>query len=72
MGARTWPEDWEAQRAGVGCIACADGRTDDIGHGVRFFAGNVSDGYLMRSPKLPGHSVVTLLKAAIGQAAGRG
>jgi hypothetical protein len=39
---------------------------------VRFFAGNVSDGYLMRSPKLPGHSVVTLLKAAIGQAAGRG
>jgi diadenosine tetraphosphate (Ap4A) HIT family hydrolase len=59
MGSRTWPEDWEDRREGAGCSACANGRTDDIGDGVRFFAGEVSDAYLMRSPKLPGYSVVT-------------
>jgi hypothetical protein len=59
MGTRTWPEDWDEQRAGKGCPACTDGRSDDIGFGVRFFAGEVSDAYLMRAAKLPGCSVVT-------------
>lgn len=56
---RTWPEDWEARRAGEGCVACRDGRAEDIGFGVRFFVGERCDAYLMRAPRLPGYSVVT-------------
>lgn len=59
MGTRTWPSDWDEQRAGKGCPACATGRTDDIGFGARFFVGEVSDAYLMRAARLPGYSVVT-------------
>jgi diadenosine tetraphosphate (Ap4A) HIT family hydrolase len=55
---RTWPETWEALRAGEGCPACLQGRVEEDEWGVRYHAGPVSDVYLMRTPAQPGHSVV--------------
>jgi len=36
---RTWPQDWDAQRAGQGCPKCAEGRPAEDQRGIRFFAG---------------------------------
>ena len=55
---RTWDRDWEQRRAGVGCVICAQGRPDDNGGGVRFFAGPTSDAYLQRSAPSAGYSLV--------------
>jgi diadenosine tetraphosphate (Ap4A) HIT family hydrolase len=38
---------------------CHQGRVDEDEFGVRIFAGNVSDAYLMRRPPQPGYAVVT-------------
>jgi diadenosine tetraphosphate (Ap4A) HIT family hydrolase len=53
-----WPESFYALRRGVGCPMCAEGRLDDTGFGVRFFAGEVSDAYLQRAAIQRGYSVV--------------
>jgi diadenosine tetraphosphate (Ap4A) HIT family hydrolase len=58
MPPRSWPANWEALRAGEGCPACLQGRADEDEWGVRFFAGRVSDAYLMRRPPQPGYTVV--------------
>jgi diadenosine tetraphosphate (Ap4A) HIT family hydrolase len=58
VGTRTWSEDWEQRRAGGGCAKCAEGRPDEYEYGVRFFTGEVADGYLQRAGPLPGYSVV--------------
>jgi len=55
---RTWPDDWKERKEGKDCPACAEGRTDDTGYGVRFFSGEVADAYLCRRATLPGYSVV--------------
>lgn len=46
---RTWPTDWEAQRAGAGCGKCGQGRPDEDQWGVRWFAGAHADAYLQRT-----------------------
>jgi diadenosine tetraphosphate (Ap4A) HIT family hydrolase len=53
-----WSEEFYAWRAGDGCPSCADGRPDEIPWGVRFFAGAVSDAYLVRADVQRGLSAV--------------
>jgi diadenosine tetraphosphate (Ap4A) HIT family hydrolase len=53
-----WPAEFYAWRAGDGCPACADGRPESTPWGVRFFAGAVSDAYLVRAGIQRGLSVV--------------
>lgn len=53
--ARTWPEDWEARRAGEGCPFCVESaqRAER-----KFFSGRVSDAYLQKSGPSRGYSIV--------------
>jgi diadenosine tetraphosphate (Ap4A) HIT family hydrolase len=44
-----WPAQFYAWRDGDGCPACAEGRPDENDGGVRFFAGEVADAYLVRA-----------------------
>ena len=53
-----WSEQFYAWRAGDGCPSCADGRPDETPWGVRFFAGAVSDAYLVRADVQRGLSMV--------------
>jgi len=53
-----WSEQFYAWRAGDGCPSCADGRPDEAPWGVRFFAGAVSDGYLVRADVQRGLTLV--------------
>lgn len=55
---RTWPDDWEERRRGVGCAACREGRPDTIPNGQRVFAGRVSDAYLNRDLAARGYTLV--------------
>ncbi len=55
---RTWPDDWEDRRRGVGCLACREGRPDQIPNGRRVFAGRVSDAYLNRDLAARGYTLV--------------
>ncbi len=55
---RTWPEDWDDRRRGVGCIACAEGRPDEVPPGRRIFAGRVADAYLSRDLAVRGYTLV--------------
>jgi hypothetical protein len=43
-----WPAAFYDRRAGVGCPLCDEGRPEATAHAVRFFAGAVSDAYLVR------------------------
>ena len=45
-------------RRGEGCPICAEGRTDDPGWGLRFFAGEAVDAYLKRTAIQRGYSIV--------------
>lgn len=58
LGPVEWPASFYEQRAGGACPMCEDGRPDSTAHGVRFFAGKVSDAYLVRSDIQRGLSVV--------------
>ena len=53
-----WPERWYAWRAGDGCPSCAEGRPDELPMGVRYFAGDVADAYLVRADIQRGLSIV--------------
>jgi diadenosine tetraphosphate (Ap4A) HIT family hydrolase len=53
-----WPERFYQMRRGEGCPLCAEGRPDANRDGVRFYAGEVSDAYLRRSPIQRGLTVV--------------
>lgn len=49
---RTWPEDWDARKQGVGCPLCSNRP------GVPFYVGSAGDGYLERHAIARGHAVV--------------
>ena len=53
-----WPAEFYARRAGTACPMCEQGRPDETRHGVRYFAGEVSDAYLVRADIQRGLSVV--------------
>jgi diadenosine tetraphosphate (Ap4A) HIT family hydrolase len=53
-----WPESFYALKQGEGCPMCEQGRPEETRHGVRFFAGEVSDAYLQREDIQRGYSVV--------------
>lgn len=56
---RTWPDDWEARRAGAGCPSCETPRGDVAPSGdPRYFAGEWADAFLKRDTPAPGYSVV--------------
>jgi diadenosine tetraphosphate (Ap4A) HIT family hydrolase len=55
---RTWPEDWDAQRRGLNCIKCAEGRPSEDQWGVRFYSGQWADAHLLRQATQPGTSAV--------------
>lgn len=44
-----WSKQFYAWRAGTGCPACAEGRPDATSVGVRYFAGEFCDAYLVRA-----------------------
>jgi diadenosine tetraphosphate (Ap4A) HIT family hydrolase len=49
-----WSEEFYAWRAGQGCPFCAEGRPDATRFGVRYFAGDCCDAYLVRAGIQPG------------------
>jgi diadenosine tetraphosphate (Ap4A) HIT family hydrolase len=53
-----WPAAFYDQRAGKGCPMCEEGRPESTPHGVRFYAGEVSDAYLMRADIQRGLTIV--------------
>jgi diadenosine tetraphosphate (Ap4A) HIT family hydrolase len=53
-----WPPEFYAWRAGDGCPSCAEGRPEETRSGLRYFAGEVADAYLVRADIQRGLSVV--------------
>ena len=53
-----WPAEFYDRLAGSACPFCEHGRPDAIEGGVRYFAGTISDAYLVRSDIQRGLSVV--------------
>jgi diadenosine tetraphosphate (Ap4A) HIT family hydrolase len=53
-----WPASFYALKRGEGCPMCEQGRPDETEHGIRFFAGEVTDAYLQRAGVQRGYSVV--------------
>ena len=43
-----WAARFYELKRGEGCPICAEGRPDETAHGLRFFAGEVTDAYLHR------------------------
>lgn len=58
MELRPWPADFLLKKAGHGCPQCETGRVDETEHGVRFFVGEISDGYLQKQGPTAGYCVV--------------
>jgi hypothetical protein len=61
-----WPADFLAKKRGENCPQCVAGRAAETEHGVRYFVGSVSDGYLQRSGPTPGCSVVVFRGRHVG------
>jgi diadenosine tetraphosphate (Ap4A) HIT family hydrolase len=55
---RIWPDDWEARRRGVSCVACLEGRPDQIPNGQRVHDGRLTDAYLNRDRAASGYTLV--------------
>ena len=53
-----WPQSFYELRKGQGCPACAEGRPEETAHGVRIFAGEVSDAYLSKADIQRGYTIV--------------
>ena len=53
-----WPQSFYELKRGVGCAMCEQGRPDETPHGVRFFAGTVSDAYLQKADIQRGYTIV--------------
>lgn len=71
MDRRTWPNDWEDRRAGVGCPKCRGSREEeDESGGVRFFAGSFADGYLQRRAPQPGYTIVAFHRRHVADLTG--
>jgi len=43
-----WPQRFYDLKRGEGCPFCAEGRPEETAHGIRFFAGELTDAYLSR------------------------
>ena len=48
MELSAWPESFARKKRGDDCPQCLQGRVAETDHGVRYFEGAVSDGYLQR------------------------
>ena len=59
---RTWPEDWEARKQGVGCWFCENRPY----LGTPFYVGNVGDGHLERNAIARGHAIVIFRDRHVG------
>lgn len=57
MGARTWPEDWEARVEGLDCPMCGNQGLEDNGFGRRILCGEYADVYLQRATPMPGYVI---------------
>lgn len=57
VGTRTWPDDWEDRRAGIGCRGCTAWPDEDQ-HGVRYLSTDHADAYLQCLSPAPGYSIV--------------
>jgi diadenosine tetraphosphate (Ap4A) HIT family hydrolase len=57
---RTWPEDWEARKRGVGCPFCANQ------FGTPFYVGSASEAHLERQGIARGHSIVVFRNRHVG------
>lgn len=55
---RTWPATWEAEWRGDQCEKCEQGRPDEDEYGLRWYADDFSDAYLLKKPAHSGYSVV--------------
>ena len=53
-----WPPEFYVKRDGTTCPMCEDGRPDETPHGVRYFAGEAADAYLVRADIQRGLSYV--------------
>src|SRR5688500_11421745 len=51
---RTWPEDWDARKQGMGCWFCGNRSY----FGKPFFVGSVGDAHLERHAIALGHALV--------------
>jgi diadenosine tetraphosphate (Ap4A) HIT family hydrolase len=63
-----WPSDFFERKAGVGCPQCEEGRAPENAHGVRYFEGTTTDGYLQRRGPALGYSVVVFRGRHVGDA----
>jgi diadenosine tetraphosphate (Ap4A) HIT family hydrolase len=61
-----WPDDFLTKKRGLGYPQCLDGRVAETEHGVRYFEGVVTDGYLQRRGPTPGYSVVVFRGRHVG------
>jgi diadenosine tetraphosphate (Ap4A) HIT family hydrolase len=72
-----WSKEFYAWRAGYGCPSCAQGRPDRTDFGLRYFAGDLCDAYLVRADiqrgltiaVFRGHHVVEPTELTDGEAA---
>lgn len=55
---RTWPVDYHEQLSGTICTLCAEGRPEESGSRIRFYASTTADGYLHRHGIQRGYVVV--------------
>jgi diadenosine tetraphosphate (Ap4A) HIT family hydrolase len=53
-----WPAEFYALRRGEGCPMCEQGRPEETRHGLRFYAGEVTDAYLQRTGIQRGYTIV--------------
>ncbi len=66
MSLTAWPTEFFDRKAGIGCPQCEEGRALENAHGVRYFEGKVSDGYLQRRGPALGYSVVVFRGRHVG------
>lgn len=66
MELKPWPTDFREKKLGVGCPQCREGRSAETEHGVRYYAGAISDGYLQKSGPTTGCSVVVFRGRHVG------
>jgi diadenosine tetraphosphate (Ap4A) HIT family hydrolase len=53
-----WAQSFYDLRRGEGCPACEEGRPEETAHGIRIFAGSVSDAYLNKAKIQRGYTIV--------------
>ncbi len=43
-----WPQHFYDRKAGIDCPICDEGRPEETSHGIRFYAGELTDAYLWK------------------------